>query len=87
MYRLPRLGLSARKRKQLQAAVGRKRTPKPVFSARGKIRAHVGTFVRFPRKRLARGYYVFAIRLSAEMNPARQTALVSKPFAVGLARR
>jgi hypothetical protein len=25
--------------------------------------------------------------LSAEMNPARQAALVSKPFAVGLARR
>jgi hypothetical protein len=87
MYRLPRRGLSARKRKQLQAAVGRRRTPKPVFSARGKVRAHAGTFVRFPRKRLARGYYVFAIRLSAEMNPARQAALVSKPFAVGLARR
>jgi hypothetical protein len=26
---------------------------------------------------------VFAIRLSAEMNPTRQSALVSKPFAVG----
>jgi hypothetical protein len=87
MYRLPRRGLSARKRKQLQAAVGRRRTPRPVFSARGKVRAHLGTFVRFPRKRLTRGYYVFAIRMSAEMNPARQSVLVSKPFAVGPTKR
>ena len=87
MYRLKRRGLSAAKRKQLQSAVGRKRSPKPVFSARGKARAHAGSFIRFPRKRLASGYYVFAIRLTAEMNPARQTALVSKPFAVGLTGR
>jgi hypothetical protein len=87
MYRLKRRGLPAAKRKQLQAAVGRKRSPKPVFSARGKARAHSGAFIRFPRKRLARGYYVFAIRLTAEMNPARQTALVSKPFSVGTTGR
>jgi hypothetical protein len=87
MYRLTRRGLSAVKRKQLQAAVGARRSPKPVFSARGKARAHAGAFIRFPRKRLARGYYVFAIRMRAEMNPARQTALVSKPFAVGLTGR
>jgi hypothetical protein len=87
MYRLTRPGLSAKKRKQLQAAVGRRRSPKPVFSARGKVRAHTGSFIRFPRRHLARGYYVFAIRMNAEMNPARQTALVSKPFAVGIKRR
>jgi hypothetical protein len=87
MYRLKRPGLSATRRKKLQAAVGVRRTPKPVFSARGVVRAHAGAFVRFPRKRLARGYYVFAIRLTAEMNPARQTALVSKPFAVGGSKR
>src|SRR5918992_1885363 len=87
MYRLKGRSLSAAARKKLAAAVGRRRSPKPVFSARGKVRAHLGTFIRFPRKRLAPGRYVFAIRLSAEMNPARQTVLVSKPFAVGLPRR
>jgi hypothetical protein len=87
MYRLKRRGLSAAQRKKLQATIGRRRTPKPVFSARGKVRAHSGTFVRFPRKRLAPGHYVFAIRMSAEMNPARQTALISKPFAVGTRKR
>lgn len=87
MYRLKGRGLSAAARKKLQGAVGRRRSPKPVFSARGKVRAHLGTFIRFPRKRLAAGSYVFAIRLSAEMNPSRQAVLVSKPFAVGRPRR
>jgi hypothetical protein len=83
MYRLPGRRLSAAQRSRFRARVGLKRVPKPVFSARGVVRAHLGTFVRFPRKRVAPGYYVFAIRMSAEMNPARQSALVSKPFGVG----
>ena len=87
MYRLKGGRLSAAQRKKLQAGVGARRTPKPVFSARGLVRAHLGTFVRFPRKRLAAGKYVFAIRMSAEMNPARQTTLLSKPFAVGAPKR
>jgi hypothetical protein len=83
MYRLEGRRLSATARKKLLAAVGVRRAPKAVFTARGKVRAHLGTFVRFRRKRLAPGYYVFAIRLRAEMNQTRTTALLSKPFAVG----
>ena len=83
MYRLEGRGLSAKARKRLLAAVGVKRSPKPVFTARGKVRAHLGTFIRFKRKRLQPGYYVFAIRLRAEMNQTRTTALVGRPFAVG----
>jgi hypothetical protein len=86
MYRLEGRSLSAKARKRLLAAVGVKRSPKPVFSARGKVRAHLGTFIRFQRKRLQPGHYVFAIRLRAEMNQTRTTALVSKPFAVGTPR-
>jgi hypothetical protein len=87
MYRLRGTRLSPRDRKKLLAAVGRRRSPKPVFSGRGRARAHTGTFVRFPRRRLAPGRYVFAIRFKAEMNPARQTVLISKPFGVGIAGR
>ena len=83
MYRLPGRRLSAAQRTRYLAAVGRKRAPKPVFSARGIVRAHSGTFIRFPRKPVAAGSYVFAVRMSAEMNRTRQSALVSKPFAVG----
>jgi hypothetical protein len=87
MYRLKGRRLSAAGRKKLLAAVGVRRTPKPVFAARGKVRAHQGTFVRFKRKRLKPGYYVFAIRLRAEMNPTRTSTLVSKPFPVGTPRK
>jgi hypothetical protein len=87
MYRLKGGRLSPAQRKQLLAAVGARRTPKPVFSARGKVRAHAGAFIRFPRRRLTPGRYVFAVRLRAEMNPARQATLVSKPFAVSPAKR
>jgi hypothetical protein len=83
MYRLPGRRLSAAQRNRYLAAIGRKRAPKPVFLARGIVRAHSGTFIRFPRKPVAAGYYVFAVRMSAEMNRTRQAALVSKPFAVG----
>jgi hypothetical protein len=86
MYRLPGRRLSGTLRKKLLSSVGRRRSPKPVFGARGKLRAHLGTFIRFPRKRVAPGSYVFAIRLSAEMNPSRQSVLISKPFAVGTRR-
>ncbi|HEX2287387.1 MAG TPA: hypothetical protein VHH31_01405, partial [Gaiellaceae bacterium] len=82
MYRLKGTRLSAAQRKQLLAAVGARRTPKPVFSARGKVRAHAGAFIRFPRRQVKPGRYVFAVRLRAEMNPARQATLVSKPFTV-----
>jgi hypothetical protein len=87
MYRLPGRRLSPALRKRLLAAVGRRRTPKPVFSARAKARAHAGTFIRFPRKAVAAGSYVFAIRLRAEMNPARQATLISKPFPVGARKK
>ncbi len=87
MYRLPGRRMSATLRKRLLAAVGRRRTPKPVFSLRAKARAHLGTFVRFPRRRVAAGSYVFAIRLRAEMNPARQASLISKPFPVGAPKK
>jgi hypothetical protein len=83
MYRLKGRGLSGKARKRLLAAVGVKRTPAPVLSARGTIRAHHGLLTGFARKRVQPGRYVFAIRLRAEMNPARTTALLSRPFTVG----
>ncbi|HET9325019.1 MAG TPA: hypothetical protein VFO03_14170 [Gaiellaceae bacterium] len=86
MYRLKGRGLSATGRKKLLAAVGIKKAPKPVLAAKGKVRAHAGSFIRFKRRRLAPGSYVFAVRLRAEMNPKRTTAILSRPFAVGTRR-
>ena len=60
-------------------AIGR---PKPLLSARGVIKAQ-GRLVRFPPRRLKPGLYVYAIRMSATMNPKRASVLVSRPFRVG----
>jgi hypothetical protein len=59
--------------------------PKPVLLAKGTIKA-TSKLVAFPRRRLRRGSYVYAIRMSATMNPLRTSVLVSRPFRVGARR-
>jgi hypothetical protein len=56
--------------------------PRPALSARGTIKA-TRRVVYFPARRLKRGTYVFAIRMTASMNSKRATVLVSRRFRVG----
>ena len=56
--------------------------PKPLLFARGLIKAG-SRLVSFPPRRLRRGLYVYAIRMTATMNPKRASVLVSRPFRVG----
>jgi hypothetical protein len=56
--------------------------PKPPLSAKGVISGK-RRIVYFPARRLKRGTYVFAIRMTASMNPQRATVLVSRRFRVG----
>jgi hypothetical protein len=60
--------------------------PKPLLSSRGLIKAKARV-VRFPRRKLKPGKYVYAIRMSATMNPKRVSVLVSRPFRVAGKRR
>jgi hypothetical protein len=61
--------------------------PKPLLFAKGTIKAKMRV-VHFPSRKLKPGKYVFAIRMSAAMNPKRVSILVSRPFrVVGSARR
>ena len=60
--------------------------PKPLLFAKGTIKAQKRV-VYFPRRRLKAGKYVFAIRMSAAVNPQRVSVLVSRPFRVGRTRR
>jgi len=64
-------------------AVGR---PKPVLSTRGVIKART-RLVSFPKRRLKPGLYVYAIRMTATMNPTRASVLVSRPFRVGSSKK
>jgi hypothetical protein len=59
--------------------------PKPVATAVGTIKA-TGRVVSFPRRKLKPGRYVFAIRLTATMNPQRVSVLFGPAFRVGAKR-
>ena len=56
--------------------------PKPALLAKGTIKATT-RLVYFPVARLKPGLYVYAIRMSATMNPTRASVFVSRPFRVG----
>jgi hypothetical protein len=60
--------------------------PRPLLFSRGRIEARTRV-VRFPRRRLEPGKYVYAIRMSATMNPVRVSILVSRAFRVARAHR
>jgi hypothetical protein len=60
--------------------------PKPLLLVKGTIKAKK-RLVSFPHRRLKPGRYVFAIRMSAAMNPQRVSVFVSRVFRVGRVRR
>jgi hypothetical protein len=57
-----------------------------VLSTSGVIKAHRNPIVEFPQSGLRRGRYVYAIKLRASMNPARDRMFVSRPFRVARKR-
>jgi hypothetical protein len=59
---------------------GRGRTR--VLSEKGRLAAHVARHVRFPKRRLAPGRYVYSIRFRAAANPQRTTPRTSRVFRV-----
>jgi hypothetical protein len=60
--------------------------PRPVLATSGRIKAR-SRVVGFPSRRLARGRYVYAIRMQATMNARRTSLFVSPVFKVGTRRR
>jgi len=60
--------------------------PGALLNASGTVKA-TGTVVNLPRRRLKPGRYIYAIRMSASMNPQRVSVLFSRVFRVGSARR
>jgi hypothetical protein len=57
--------------------------PRAVLSATGTIKAKTRT-VAFPARRLKRGRYVMAIRMSPTMNTGRATLFISRVLRVGV---
>jgi hypothetical protein len=78
--------LPAAKRAKITRALRGGRVRGAVLRSRGKVVGGWGRVVRFRKQRLKPGYYVFAVRLAAEMNPARTMTLVGGAFKVGQPR-
>jgi hypothetical protein len=58
-------------------------TPTVVATQTGTAKAYFNPLVKFPAMQLSAGYYAYAIKLSAAVNSARTTTLVSTAFTVG----
>ncbi|MGH3103471.1 MAG: hypothetical protein ACRDN6_05175, partial [Gaiellaceae bacterium] len=56
-----------------------------VVTTKGTVRAYYARRVRTPHRPLAPGTYVYALKLTATMNPSRSSFFVSTPFAVAAA--
>ena len=69
-------------RAQIVRSLARAAAPGVVATARGRVRPGWKPVIRFPRGRIRAGSYVFAVRLSAAMNPRRTSVFLSRPFRV-----
>jgi hypothetical protein len=50
------------------------------------VSAYREAVIRFPKRRLKPGFYVYAVELFAETNPTRKSFFVSKAFRVVAAK-
>jgi hypothetical protein len=69
-------------RLKIQRALLRAKPAGAVLAKSGKVQAYREGVIRFPRRTLKPGNYVYAVQLFAEMNPTRRSFFVSKAFAV-----
>jgi hypothetical protein len=73
--------VTASARTRLTRALRTRRVRGAVARARGTVVR--GRLIRFRKQRLKPGYYVYAVRLAAEMNAGRSTTFVGRAFQVG----
>ena len=83
LFRIPRAPAAAPWAKKIGSALAGKRGLRPVLRVAGRVKAPWGRSVAFRLKRVPTGYYVYGVRLRAEMNPARISVVTSRPFRVG----
>ena len=83
LFRLPRAPAAP----QWAKAVGRSLAGggglRPTLRVGGRVTAPWGRSVSLPLRRVASGYYVYGVRLTAELNRARTSVVISEPFRVG----
>jgi hypothetical protein len=65
-----------------RASLSRALRSPTVLKGAGEGRANRGRLIRFERKTLPPGTYVYTVRMAAAMNPERTSVFVSRPFRV-----
>jgi hypothetical protein len=83
VYRVQSRTISDSSRTEIARSLAGQAGRKPALRKKSTIKAYWSPIVRFPARRLERGIYVYAIRISAAMNPGRANVFVSRPFQVG----
>jgi hypothetical protein len=69
-------------RTKLQRVLLRAKPRGAALAKSGKVQAYREAVIRFPRKTLKPGSYVYAVQLFAETNPTRKSFFISKAFTV-----
>jgi hypothetical protein len=84
LFSVPKAGsVPSATQARFRRALRRGRVPGAILTTRGKLAGRGERVVRFKKKRLKPGHYVFAVRMAAEMNPARTSTFVGRAFRVG----
>jgi hypothetical protein len=85
LFRLPRAPAASQWRSLISRSLAGKKPVAigPALRLTGRAKAPFGRSITFKRRTLKPGYYVYGIRLTAEMNPARASFLMGKPFRLG----
>ncbi len=84
VFRLAGPSISASQRGAIKRALSGSSSGRSLVLAKaGRIKAYWSPIVRFRSTRLEPGYYAYAIRIAAELNPSRTQLAVSRPFVVG----
>jgi hypothetical protein len=78
----PVKGPRVARRAPIQRALATNSAP-AALSMTGALKAYYVPRVKFAKRQLEPGWYVYAIRLTAAVNPARTSFFLSKPFRVG----
>jgi hypothetical protein len=73
-------------RAKIKAALLRAKPRGAALAKTGKVQAYRESVVRFPKRKLKPGYYVYAVQLFAETNRTRKSFFVSKAFRVAAAK-
>jgi hypothetical protein len=87
VFRVPRRATPTGKaRAKIQRALLRAKPRRAALAKTGKVQAYRESVVRFPKRPLKPGFYVYAVQLFAETNRTRKSFFVSKPFRVAPAK-